>query len=72
MKIIWQEVVNIYIFPPICLKWHGTQWISLLYRRVQKMEQTTVIDIKTTALKNAIEWYWSHTSDLVGKLVKFY
>ena len=51
------------------------QWISLLYRRVQKIEQIQqdhCEDIKTTALKNAIDWHWSHTSDLLGTLVKFH
>ena len=46
--------------------YYNTQWISLLYRQVQKWNrssQTTVIDIKTTALKNSIEWHWSHTSE---------
>ena len=44
----------------------STQWISLLYRRVQKIEQIKpdyCKDIKKTALKNAIEWHWSHTSE---------
>ena len=43
-----------------------TQWISLLYRRVQKIEQIKPDHcdrIKTTALKNVIEWHWSHTSE---------
>ena len=45
------------------------QWISLLYRPIDgykkwnRSSQTTVIDIKTTAPKNAIEWHWSHTSE---------
>ena len=31
------------------------------YKKWNRSSQTTVIDIKTTALKNAIEWHWSHT-----------
>ena len=34
--------------------------------------QTTVIDIKITALKNAIEWHWSPTLEMVGTLLKFH
>ena len=37
-----------------------------------RSSQTTVIDIKITALKNAIEWQWSPTSEMVGTLVKFH
>jgi hypothetical protein len=33
------------------------------YKKYNRSSQTTVIDIKTTALKNAIEWHWSHTSE---------
>ena len=50
-----------------------TQWISLLYRRVQKIDeiQPDHCDIyQKNHNKNAIEWHWTHTSDLVGPLVK--
>ena len=51
------------------------QWIALLKRRVQKIEQNKPdhCDIyQKNHNKNAIEWHWSHTSDLVGTLVKFH
>ena len=53
---------------------HTQQWISLLYRRVQKIEQIKpehCDSYQNNRTKNAIEWHWSHTSDLVGTLVKF-
>ena len=37
-----------------------------------RSSQTTVKDIKITAIKTAIEWYWSPTSEMVGTLVKFH
>jgi hypothetical protein len=37
-----------------------------------RLSQTTVKDIKITAIKNAIEWHWSPTSEMVGTLVKFH
>jgi hypothetical protein len=33
------------------------------YKTCNRSSQTTEIDIKTTALKNAIEWHWSQTSE---------
>ena len=51
------------ILSAVTVKSGSTQWISLLYRRVQKIEQIN---------KNAIEWHWSPTSELVGTLVKFH
>ena len=33
------------------------------YKKYSRSSQTTVIDIKTTALKNAIEGHWSHMSE---------
>ena len=42
------------------------------YKKWNRSSQTTVIDIKTTALKNAIEWHWSPTSEMVRTLVKFH
>ena len=53
----------------------NSQWISLLYRRVQKIEQIQPdhCDIhQKNHNKNEIEWHWSHTSELVGTLVKFH
>ena len=37
-----------------------------------RSSQTTVKDIKITAIKTAIEWHWSPTSEMVGTLVKFH
>ena len=36
------------------------------YKKWNRSSQTTVIDIKRTTLKNAIEWHWSHTSEIRG------
>ena len=41
------------------------------YKKQNRSSQTTVIDIKITTLKNAIEWHWSPTSEMVGPQVKF-
>ena len=41
-----------------------TQWISLLYRRVQKIEQIQP-DHCDRYQKNT-EWHWSHTSEICG------
>ena len=41
------------------------------YKKQMRLSQTTVKDIKITAIKNAIEWHWSPTSEMVGTLVKF-
>ena len=51
------------------------QWISLLYRRVQKIEQIEPDHCdryQNNHIKNAIEWHWSPTSEMVGTLVKFH
>ena len=42
------------------------------YKNYSRSSQTTVIDIKRTTLKNAIEWHWFPTSEMVGTLVKFH
>ena len=36
------------------------------YKKYNRSSQTTVIGIKRTALKSAIEQHWSHTSEMVG------
>ena len=36
------------------------------YKKWNRSSQTTVIDTKRIALKSAIEWHWSHTSEMVG------
>ena len=54
---------------------HATQWISLLNRRVQKIEQIEPDHCdryQINPTKNAIEWHWSPTSEMVGTLVKFH
>ena len=41
-----------------------SQWISLQYRRVQKIEQIKpdhCDKYQKNRTKNAIEWHWSHT-----------
>ena len=51
------------------------QWISLLYGRVQKIEQIKPDHCdryQNNCTKNAIEWHWSPTSEMVGTLVKFH
>ena len=51
------------------------QWISLLYRRVQKIEQIQSDHCdrsQNNCTKNAIEWHCSPTSEMVGTLVKFH
>ena len=42
------------------------------YKKKMRSSQTTMIDIKITALKNAIEWHRSPTLEMVGTLVKFH
>ena len=42
------------------------------YKKQNRSSQTTVIGIKITTLKNAIEWHRSLTSEMVGTLVKFH
>ena len=45
------------------------QWISLLYRRLQKIEQIEPDHCdryQNNHIKNAIEWHWSHTSEIRG------
>ena len=45
------------------------QWISLLYRRLQILEQIKSDHCdryQNKRTKNAIEWHWSHTSKQVG------
>ena len=41
-------------------------------KKWNRSSQITVIDSKTTALKNAIEWHCSHTLGYVGTFVKFH
>ena len=51
------------------------QWKSLLYRRVQKIEQIEPDRsdrYQNNRTKIAIEWHWSPTSEMVGTLVKFH
>ena len=48
------------------------QWISLLYRRLQKIEQIEPDHCdryQNNRTKNAIEWHWSPTSEMVGILL---
>ena len=48
------------------IKISWSQWISLLYRRVQKMKQIKPDHCnryQNNCTKNAIEWHWSHTSE---------
>ena len=48
------------------LKGGAAQWISLLYRRVQEIEQIEPDHCdryQNNRTKNAIEWHWSHTSE---------
>ena len=52
------------IFNPV-----RTHWISLLYRRLQKIEQIEpdhCDGYQNNYIKNAIEWHWSHTLEIRG------
>ena len=54
---------------------HTPQWIPLLYRRVQKIEQIKPEhrdSYQNNRTKNAIEWHWSPTSEMVRTLIKFH
>ena len=42
------------------------------YKIKSRSSQTTVIDIKITEIKIAIEWHWSPSLKIVGTLVKFH
>ena len=51
------------------MSYQGPQWISLQYRRLQKIEQIKPDHFdryQKNHNKNAIEWHWSPTSEIRG------